>query len=273
MSATAAEAAKIVREEFAGAVGRKGQGSLVIGLAGAQGSGKTTVASTLVEQYRVDGFSAAALSLDDFYLAKAERLRLAARIHPLFETRGPPGTHDVARAIDVIDAIRRGAPVRAPSFDKGVDDRRSPEHDFALPAALDVLIFEGWCVGATAEEEASLVAPINELERKRDPDGVWRRAVNDFLKNAYQDLFARLDRLVFLRAPSFDVVCGWRLQQEHDLAASVAGASALMSPDDVALFIQHYERITRRMLRELPARADLTVNLDADRRIESLTRR
>jgi D-glycerate 3-kinase len=35
----------------------------------------------------------------------------------------------------------------------------------------------------------------------------------------------------------------------------------------VAAFIQHYERLTRHILTEMPGRADLTLYLDPDRRV------
>ena len=268
----ATDAAKIVIDAFAGSIGRL-PAPIVIGLSGAQGSGKSTLAKTLEAQLSAAGTKAAVLSLDDLYLSKAERRSLAERVHPLFATRGVPGTHDITLAIEVINAVKRGEAVRAPTFDKGADDRRSSVFDNILPASLDVLVFEGWCVGARAGDDASLAKPINTLERESDGDGVWRRAVNDFLGAPYQDLFARLDRLVFMRAPSFDVVCKWRIEQENDLGASGVAAPALMSEFEIANFIQFYERITRNMLADVPSRADLTISLDDKRRVIGVTKR
>ncbi|MCB2096300.1 MAG: hypothetical protein KDE05_01600 [Parvularculaceae bacterium] len=267
------DATTIIGNAFADLIGASGRGTLVIGLSGAQGSGKSTIADALDRQFRDQGLRAAKMSLDDFYLTKTERRRLAREVHPLFETRGAPGTHDIARALQALDAIRAGEPTRTPSFDKGADDRRPPIEDKILPASLDVVIFEGWCLGATPAPDADFAVAINALEQSRDPDRRWRRAVNAALAGDYQTLFARIDKLVFLRAPSFDAVHGWRLQQERALARKNADAPALMDADEIGVFIQHYERITRSMLRTLPACADLTVNLDDERRVIDFTKR
>jgi pantothenate kinase-related protein Tda10 len=69
---------------------------LVVGLTGPQGSGKSTLAARLPDLLAAAGLNAGVLALDDLYLTKAERQRLAADVHPLFATRGVPGTHDVA---------------------------------------------------------------------------------------------------------------------------------------------------------------------------------
>ena len=70
--------------------------TLLIGVNGSQGSGKSTLASLLVQLLAKNfGLKAVDLSIDDFYLTREARLSLASQIHPLFETRGVPGTHDV----------------------------------------------------------------------------------------------------------------------------------------------------------------------------------
>jgi len=246
---------------------------LVVGLCGAQGSGKSTAALVIGHLLRGRGLAVAGLSLDDLYLTRAERQALAARVHPLLATRGPPGTHDVALGEAVIDALCRPGAVAIPAFDKAIDDRR-PRADwpvFAGPA--DIVLLEGWCVGAIPQSDAALAAPINALERDEDPGGVWRRYVNDALAT-YQPLFARLDRLILLAAPSFAVVERWRGEQEATLrgTGSAAGAaSRVMTDAEVARFIQHYERLTRWILDEAPGRANAVATLDARRDLIDLT--
>ena len=70
-------------------------GGLVVGICGAQGSGKSTLTAVLRKLLEMRGLRVASLSLDDLYLTRGERRELAARIHPLLATRGVPGTHDV----------------------------------------------------------------------------------------------------------------------------------------------------------------------------------
>lgn len=241
---------------------------LILGLCGAQGSGKSTLAEGLQDRMAARGVRSAILSLDDLYLDGASRAALAAQVHPLLRTRGVPLTHDVARGVAVIDAVRARQPTTLPRFDKARDE---PAPDTARVEGVDLLIFEGWCVGAVPQEDAALVEPINPLERADDPAGIWRRAVNIALATDYAALFGRIDRLVLLAAPGFEVVTGWRLEQEEALRRRVAAeggdTSGLMDAAAVARFVQHYERLTRHVLAEMPARADLILPLSAERRL------
>ena len=249
---------------------RERGGPLTVGLCGSQGSGKSTMGAVLKALLDAQGLATAVLSIDDLYLTHAERLALGDRVHPLFRTRGVPGTHDVQLGLATIDALFKDkGPVAVPAFDKQHDDRR-PQADWpCIEAPVRIVILEGWFVGARADEENALVAPINVLERDEDGDGLWRRHVNAALAGEYKTLFDRLDLQVLLRAPSFDVVYAWRLEQEHKLRARVAAEggdlSRVMDDAAVARFIQHYERITRHILDEMPARADIVVELDDSR--------
>ncbi len=247
---------------------------MVVGICGAQGSGKSTLAAALVDALGNDGLAVAVLSIDDLYLTRAERERLAREVHPLLRTRGVPGTHDIALGLSTLNAIDAGLSVRLPRFDKARDDR-SPEETWpALPAPVDVLLFEGWCVGALPQPSSALTDPVNALEAAEDPDGRWRRFANAALAGAYQDMFARIDFLMMLRAPNFAIVQDWRLEQEHALkASSPKGSAGVMRDEQVVRFIAHYERLTRHILDEMPCRADLVIDLDAQRNARGVTQR
>lgn len=237
---------------------------LVIGLCGAQGSGKSTLAAGLRQRLQSDGIPAAILSIDDLYRTRAEREAMARSIHPLLRTRGVPGTHDVALGLRVIDALERGEATLLPRFDKASDDPLPEGRWEKAATGTRLLLLEGWCVGALPQGAAALVEPVNALEREEDADGVWRAFVNRALAEDYQALFARLDRLVLLAAPDFGIVRRWRTQQEHDLRKEAGGG---MPDARIARFVQHYERLTRHILEEMPGRADLTIRLDEMRRV------
>ncbi|MGC4028440.1 MAG: hypothetical protein QM696_06190 [Steroidobacteraceae bacterium] len=246
-------------------------GVLPVGLCGAQGSGKTTAATALGELLRECGTPAAVLSLDDFYLTHAARQALARSVHPLLITRGVPGTHDLPLALEIIAALQRGERPALPRFDKSRDDRLPAARWQRPPAAVKVVLLEGWCTDARPEPETALQQPINDLERNEDAGGIWRRYVNAQLAGPYRALFDPLAMLILLQAPSFEVVYRWRLEQEHKLRARLAAAGqdsrGVMDDAAVARFIAHYERVTRHILAEMPRRANQVIRLDATRAV------
>lgn len=240
----------------------------VIGVSGAQGCGKTTLAREAAAR-----IGAAHLSLDDVYLTRAERQALARDAHPLFATRGPPGTHDLGLLERTLAALAAAGPdtvTALPSFDKRADERRPAAAEPRFRGRPSAILVDGWCLGAVAEDDAALAEPINVLERERDPDGAWRRAVNAQAAGPYAALAARFDAIVFLRAPDFDVVLDWRAEQEADLLG--LSPAALPSADRTRLagFVQHFERLTRRMIAGGVA-ATVTATLDRNRIPRSIT--
>jgi D-glycerate 3-kinase len=237
----------------------------VIGLCGPQGSGKTTAVALLAHLLGQLGLHVARLSIDDLYLTLVERRALAENVHPLLVTRGVPGTHDAALGIDTIAGLGRSGRVALPAFDKAIDDRLAEDRWPMIDASVDIVLFEGWCVGARPQEPAALVEPVNRLEAEDDADGGWRRYVNDQLAGPYQALFARLDLLVLLTAPDFATIARWRAEQEDKLRARRGAGGAVMDDAALARFMQHYERLTRHIAEEMPARADVVIALDAGR--------
>ncbi|EQB13701.1 kinase [Sphingobium lactosutens DS20] len=251
------------------AMAQAGDRLAIVGIAGAQGSGKSTLATAIKNRMDAEHVPTALLSIDDLYLTKAERIALARDVHPLLRTRGVPGTHDVSLGLELIAALEQGEAVALPRFDKGADDRLPRAQWDRAPAGAGLLLLEGWCVGARPQHADALNAPINALEREEDAGARWRRYVNAALAGPYQRLFDRIDRFIFLAAPDFSVVGRWRGEQEQTLRAVGRGM------DDAALtrFIQHYERITRHMLDDMPHRADMLIQLDTQRRVVAARQR
>lgn len=249
------------------------RGPLIVGVCGSQGSGKSTVCKTLTARFSAAGLKVANLSLDDLYLPRAARVKLSEQVHPLLRTRGVPGTHDTKLGIQTLHDLAHDKEVKLPRFDKARDDRRPVESWELIQGPVDLVLFEGWCVGAKPQGLEALTQPVNALEANEDVDGRWRRYVNDALKGEYQRLFANIHLLVLLAAPSFDVVLKWRTQQEYELRAQVQSdpakgdRSGVMSDAALARFIQHYERLTKHILIEMPPRADLVIRLAEDRSV------
>lgn len=248
---------------------------LMVGINGPQGAGKSTMARGLALILRVrHQLPTLSLSMDDLYLTLEQRLELAHRVHPLLKVRGPPGTHDIALGMALFDRLLSAAPnevIPIPAFDKALDDRKPEEHWPQFVGRPAVIILEGWCVAAVAEAEASLKEPINWLERELDGEGVWRRFVNRQLGGDYRHFFDRLTVIVQLLAPGWEPVFEWRRQQEIKLQQarypSAESAPGIMNSTQLSHFIQHFERITRHSLKELPTRADYVLHLDEERRI------
>lgn len=241
-------------------------GARIYAIAGLQGSGKSTLAAQVTRLGRARGLRVATLSIDDVYLGRRERQRLAREVHPLLATRGPPGTHEVALACDVLDRLRAGLPVRLPRFDKLADTRLPPSR-WPGAAEVDLVLFEGWFLKTPPQTDAELCEPINAVERDEDSEGIWRRHCNDGLARVYPALWARLDRLLFLQPPGFATVPDWRWQQETALQAQAgARAPSGMTRPQLERFVQLFERVSRQALRCLPGLADITLHLDEQRR-------
>jgi D-glycerate 3-kinase len=260
MSSTAHTTWAPLADELATRIAADARRPLRVAIAGAQGSGKTTLARILTQQLQHHRLRAVTCSLDDFYLTRAQRQELAQHEHPLLATRGVPGTHDVGLCLRVLDSLPQRA-TAVPVFDKSLDDRSDAQH-WPVAGPVDVVVIEGWCLGARPEPAARLLAPVNELERDEDADGRWRRFVNASLAGQYQDLFASFDLLVYLQVPDFAAVRRWRGEQELQIPPA-----RRMSEAGLRRFTAHYERLTRWMIDDVPARADVTVRLDADHRI------
>jgi D-glycerate 3-kinase len=168
----------------------------------------------------------------------------------------------VALAGAVLEQLRLKGKVSLPRFDKAADNRMPRGRWEPVASPVDIVLFEGWCIGAVAQGAAALREPINDLEREEDPDGVWRAYVNEQLDGPYQGLFARLHDLILLEAPGFEAVSAWRAEQEAKLRGRTGAG---MSEPELARFVEHYERLTRWILSEMPGRADWVITLDRDR--------
>lgn len=241
-----------------------------LGISGSQGSGKSTLADyccrCLQEAF---GYSVASLSIDDIYLTKKEREKLAEQVHPLLQTRGVPGTHDIKLGLTLLDKLLHSSgSIALPVFDKLRDDRSQVVKKCEGP--VHAVIFEGWCIGAQAVDEHLLEKPCNDLESESDHDGRWRRYINQQLKSDYRELFALIDYMVMLKAPSFACVKQWRLEQEQKLANLENTNDTdihVMPAEEIARFIEYYRRITEQLLQDLPARADYLFELDETRSV------
>ena len=244
----------------------------VIGLTGGQGTGKSTISNILKiilkEAYKLE---TVIFSIDDFYKTSNERKKISKKISPLFLTRGVPGTHDTKMLLQCINNLKNNNFKRMviPKFDKSIDDRCKKKNWSKVKKKPNIVIFEGWCVGATAQKNKDLIIPINKLEKHNDNKRIWRQKVNSELKKDYNKIFNLIDKFIFLKVPSFKYVFKWRLLQEKKLRITGKG-NKTMNDKQVENFVMYYERITKHMLKTLPKTADTVISIDEKHRLKSI---
>ena len=243
-----------------------------IGLTGGQGAGKSTITQIikliLETKYNL---SVVYFSIDDFYKTLSERIKLSKKFHQLFKTRGVPGTHDTSLIKKTFLNLRKKnfKSMTIPRFDKSKDDRFPKKKWQKITKQPEIIIFEGWCVGAKAQEKKILKKSINILEKKNDANLKWRSKINYELNNEYKEIFSKIDKLIFLKVPNFECVYKWRLLQEKKLQLTSNGKK-IMSPIQVRKFIMHYERITKQMFSDLTNKAYSVLYLDKKHRFNKI---
>ena len=242
---------------------KKGK-TLFLGVSGGQGSGKTTVTGILKiilkkffkRQIHVS-------SIDDFYKTLEERNKMSNKIHSLFKTRGVPGTHDINLVKKFFNFIKKEKfrKIKLPKFEKARDDRLQKKYWHSVKKKPEIVILEGWCVGAKPQSNSLIRKPINILEKYEDRDLIWRNHVNEKLKKEYRKLFAMIDYFIFMKIPNFKMVFKWRLLQENKLRKKSYLKTKVMSYNEIKRFIMFYERITLQMLKDLSKSASVVIFL------------
>ena len=251
---------------------KKDKETKIIGLSGGQGAGKSTITEILKfiikKKY---GLELCVFSIDDFYKTKRERAKMSKNIHPLFLTRGVPGTHDLNLIVKTIKKLkkRKFKTVLIPKFDKSTDDRFKKIKWQKIKKRPQIIIFEGWCIGARHQKYIELKRPLNFIEKEYDPDLIWRKSINNLLKKRYKKLFNEIDKLVYLKAPSFNHILRWRWLQEQKMKLTLKNKRS-MSKSQIKIFIMFYERITKNMMKNFSKISDLTIFLDESHRSKKM---
>ena len=247
--------------------------TLFLGFSGGQGSGKTTVTEILkIILKKFFKRKIHVSSIDDFYKTLKDRNKMSNSIHPLFKTRGVPDTHDINLVKKFFEFIKKKKfkKFKLPKFDKSTDDRLKKKLWFNIKERPEIVILEGWCVGAKPQSNFFLKKPINILEKYEDKDLTWRKHVNKKLKKEYKKLFAMIDCFIFMKIPNFNMVFKWRLLQESKLEKKSHSKKKIMSYNKVRRFIMFYERITLQMFKDLPKIANIILHLDTKHHIKKI---
>ena len=247
----------------------------ILGLSGGQGTGKTTISSIisiiLRKYFKLNVFT---ISIDDFYKTRKERLILSQKVHPSLMTRGVPGTHDAKIMLDFFKRVKRSKfrSLKLPKFNKAIDDRYIKKLWYLIKKRPDVVIFEGWCVGAKAEKNNTLIKPVNSLEKLNDKKLTWRKFVNKQLQSKYKQLYDQLNCLLYLKPKNFSLLRQWRIKQEKKLSLKSKRSNKLkiMSDKEIINFMQTYQRITQNMFKSVPKYASIILNLNSNQQIKSV---
>ena len=247
----------------------------IVGLSGGQGSGKTTISSIisiiLRKYFKLNVFI---ISIDDFYKTRKERFLLSKRIHPSLMTRGVPGTHDINMMLDFFKRVKgkKFRSLKLPKFNKAIDERYNKKLWYSLKKRPDVIIFEGWCVGAKPEKNSTLKKSVNSMEKLKDKKLTWRRYVNEQLKTKYKQLYDQLNCLLYIKSSNFTLLKKWRIKQEKKLRLKNKRSNKfkIMNDREVINFMQTYQRVTQSMFKYVPKYASIILNLKSNHQIKSV---
>ena len=237
-------------------------------VAGSQGSGKSSL-SKLIKLYLEKFYnkSVVIISMDDFYLSKKQREQLSKNIHPLFLTRGVPGTHDLELLNKkIVQIFNKKFPVYLPIFDKVTDTRK---RTYRKVLKGDVIIFEGWCAGAQPVNQNYLQKNFNNLEKDKDKNFIWRNSYNKYL-NEYQKLFSQFNFFIYFQFNHWDHVLNWKYKQELELRDK---KKDLGLKKYLREFIQYYEKVSKWMHLKVPKYCNILIKLDAHQKIKSINLR
>jgi D-glycerate 3-kinase len=237
-------------------------------ISGSQGIGKSTlvlILKSVIE--KIYDKKVMSLSIDDYYLSKKKRLQLSKKIHPLLQTRGVPGTHDLDKLNKHVNQFnKKKFPIIIPIFDKLSDDTVKKTN---IINKADILFLEGWCCGCLPIENQYLYKNINKLESNLDKNNIWRNFYNNKLQNNYKKIFKLFSLKIYMQPPTFKYVYKWRFDQERkNLSKSVN--KKYMSKEQLDKFIQHYEKITKWMIRTMPEEADMLIKVNKSQMIKKI---
>jgi len=251
---------------------KKGK-TLFLGLSAGQGSGKTTVAAILRIILKIFfKRNVCIISIDDFYKTLEERNKMSKQKHPLFKTRGVPGTHDINVIKNFFISVKKKnfKSIILPKFNKSLDDRFTKRYWHKIYKKPDIVILEGWCVGAKPQSNFSLKKPINALEKNEDQYLIWRKFVNEKLKNEYKKVFSMIDYYIFMKIPNFKMVFKWRFLQESKLKKKSYYGKKIMPYSGIRRFIMFYQRITLQMVKDLSKSASVVMLLKKNHEVKKV---
>ena len=213
---------------------QKSQRPWVQGVVGVQGAGKTTFTEVIVLILQKLNLKVCAVSIDDFYKTYAER-QIIKQKDARFKWRGPPGTHDLNQAIDLISSIKKQkSPYSLPVFDKSLFQGEGDRIQDISVEKIDIFLFEGWFVGMRP------LAKGHFLEDKEfqgdEKDRQFAEDVARILED-YCVLWDLLDDLIILWPDNVDFSKKWRVEAEEKMKD---GGKEGKSKSEIEEFVEYF---------------------------------
>ena len=252
---------------------KKKGGTLFLGLSGAQGSGKTTISEILkIIIKKLFKRKIQIISIDNFYKTLQERKEMSSKIHNLLRTRGVPGTHDINLLKKTLFNLNKKnfKIFRSPRFDKSIDDRVKKKYWDIIKNKPEIIILEGWCVGAKPQSQNKIKKTVNNLEKNEDKNFIWRKYANEKLKKEYKSLFSIIDNFIFIKIPNYRMVFKWRFIQEKKLRKKSHSNKKIMNSKEIKRFIMFYQRIALQMIKDLSKSASVVMYLKKNHEINKI---
>ena len=252
---------------------KKKGGTLFLGLSGAQGSGKTTISEILkIIIKKLFKRKIQIISIDNFYKTLKERKEMSSKIHNLLSTRGVPGTHDINLLKKTLFNLNKKnfKIFRSPRFDKSIDDRVKKKYWDIIKNKPEIIILEGWCVGAKPQSQNKIKKTVNNLEKNEDKNFIWRKYANEKLKKEYKSLFSIIDNFIFIKIPNYRMVFKWRSIQEKKLRKKSHSNKKIMNSKEIKRFIMFYQRIALQMIKDLSKSASVVMYLKKNHEINKI---
>ncbi len=208
----------------------KEEQGFILGINGPQGCGKTTLTKALCERFAESGKRALSISIDDFYLTRAEQLKLAQdhAQNPYLQQRGYPGTHDVELGARTLRSLKHGGmKVSVPRYDKSLhagQGDRLPESEWTqIDGSVDVILLEGWMLGFSPVAEEQLPGGhFTDVNRLLLPYRSWHRQLDGFLQLAPED---------------YRFVLDWRVEAEQKMRAQ---GKPGMSDSEIRAYVEKF---------------------------------
>ena len=236
--------------------------TLIQGILGSQGTGKTTLCKILQHILNYLGYSTATLSIDDLYLTYAERQALQQQDSRLI-WRGPPGTHDLNLGMRVIDRCLQEdttTDILLPRFDKSAFNGQGDRTTSKAILKPDILLFEGWFVGVQPLQQVPTSFPL-PIVTEADKQFALKC---DRRLQAYLPLWQKLDSLIVLYPEDYRLSQQWRKEAEQKM---IAMGKTGMSDEECDRFVEYFWKALHPELyiKPLIQTADLVIEIKGDR--------